>query len=110
MIKPDKLAIMAVVLVSSNFPPDIFTTAPPPPCGTDGQLSGKQGEVVVVRVPPHEQATAVTGRFLNRTIPFFQDTSSDSASTYVGLVGVDLQDAAGTHELVLDVVSPAGPR
>lgn len=110
MIKPDKLAIMAVVLLTSIFPVDMLTSAPPPPRGTDGQFSGKQGEVVVVRVPVHEPATAVTGRFLNRTIPFFQGNPSESSSTYVGLVGVDLQDTPGTHELLLDVVSPAGPR
>ncbi|WP_447984364.1 M23 family metallopeptidase [Nitrospira sp. Nam74] len=109
-IRKDRLVIIAVVLLTSIFPVDLLTSAPPEPSGIDGQFSGKQGEIVVVRVPADQRVTGVTGRFLNRKIPFFQDASGSSAPSYVGLVGVDLQDAPGTHELVLDMVSAAGHR
>lgn len=106
----DRIAIMAVVLLTSIFPVDMLTSAPPEPRGIDGQLSGKQGDIVVVRVPVDQHVTAVTGRFLSRRIPFFQEGTEGTAPAYVGLVGVDLQDAPGTHELILDVVSSAGDR
>ena len=109
-IRKDRLVIFAVVLLTSIFPVDLLTSAPPEPRGIDGQFSGKQGEIVVVRVPADQRITGVTGRFLNRKIPFFQDASGSAAPSYVGLVGVDLQDAPGTHELVLDMVSAAGHR
>ena len=106
----DRVAIMAIVLLTSIFPVDLLTSAPPEPHGMDGQFSGKQGEIVVVRVPVDQQTTAVTGRLLNRKIPFFPEASGAAAPAYIGLVGVDLQDVPGTHELVLDVVSPTGRR
>ena len=106
----DRAAIMAIVLLTSIFPVDLLTSAPPEPHGMDGQFSAKQGEIVVVRVPVDQQTTAVTGRFLNRKIPFFPEASGAAGRSYVGLVGVDLQDTPGTHELVLDAVSSAGHR
>lgn len=106
----DRVAIMAIVLLTSIFPVDLLTSAPPEPHGVDGQFSGKQGEIVVVRVPVDQQTTAVTGRLLNRKIPFFPEVSGAGARSYIGLVGVDLQDTPGTHELVLDVVSPTSRR
>jgi murein DD-endopeptidase MepM/ murein hydrolase activator NlpD len=108
--RKDRIAIIAVVLLTSIFPVDLLTSAPPEPHGMDGQFSGKQGEIVLVRVPVEQQTTAVTGRFLNRKIPFFSEASGAAARSYLGLVGVDLQDTPGTHELVLDVVSSAGHR
>lgn len=109
-IRKDRIAIMAVVLLTSIFPVDMLTSAPPEPRGIDGQFSGKQGDIVVVRVPVDPQVTAVTGRFLDRKIPFFLDQAAGTAPSYVGLVGVDVQDAPGTHELILDVASSAGHR
>lgn len=107
--KLDRIAIVAIVLLASIFPVDLLTSAPPEPRGVDGQLSGKQGEVLLVRVPVGAEATAVSGRFLSRQIPFFLD-DRDPRRSYVGLVGIDLQDAPGTHELALDIVSPRGHR
>jgi murein DD-endopeptidase MepM/ murein hydrolase activator NlpD len=107
--RKDRIAIVAVVLLTSIFPVDMHS-APPTVRGTDGQLSGKQGEVVVVRVPADRQTTGVTGQFLNRKIPFFSDGAGGISPSYVGLVGVDLQDTPGTHELIVDVASSAGPR
>src|SRR6476661_7031458 len=109
-IRVDIITIVGIVLLTSIFPVDLLTSAPHEPHGTDGQFSGKQGEIVVVRVPVDQQTTAVTGRFLSRQIPFFPEASGVTAPSYIGLVGVDLQDTPGTHELLLDVVTPKGHR
>lgn len=106
----DIVAIIGIVLLTSIFPVDLLTSAPPEPHGTDGQFSGKQGDVVVVRVPAESSTTAVTGKFLNRTVPFFMDGTAGPRRSFIGLVGIDLQDAPGTHELVLDVASLSGRR
>ena len=109
-IRVDIITIVGIVLLTSIFPVDLLTSAPPEPHGADGQFSGKQGEVVVVRVPAELQATSVTGRFLNRKVPFFPEGVAGDGQAYLGLVGIDLQDSPGTHELVLDVASVAGHR
>jgi hypothetical protein len=105
----DRLTIMAVVLVTSVFPVEPFPGAPRDLRGTDGQFSGKQGQVIVVRLPVEGESSAddpieVEGRFLGRTIPFFPAQAS-SGGRYVGLLGIDLQDAPGTHELAVRVKS-----
>jgi murein DD-endopeptidase MepM/ murein hydrolase activator NlpD len=109
-IRLDLMSIIGVVLLTSVFPVDLLTSAPSEPRGTDGQLSGKQGEVLLVKVPAAFRTTAVVGRFLNRRIPFFRQDASSSKADYVGLVGIDLQDVPGTHELVVEADSPDGPQ
>lgn len=99
------MALVAAVLLASVFPVDLLPSAPREHRGTDGQLSGRQGDVLVVRVPVRGQPTGLTGRFLGRRIPFFRDSSG-----YLGLLGLDLQDAPGTHELTVDVNSSDGSR
>ena len=104
-IRPDLLAVAAVVLLSSIFPVDLLPSAPPEHRGGDGQLSGKQGHVLVVKVPASD-GSVVVGRFLNRRIPFFRSEASSHHTEYLGLVGIDLQDAPGTHELTVEVAAP----
>lgn len=101
----DRLAIVLIVLLASIFPVDLLTSAPMEPPGSAGQLSGKQGEVVLLNIGVGDDATGVIGQFLNRRIPFFRDRDR-----YLGLVGIDLEDSPGMHELTLDVVSPQGHR
>ncbi len=98
----DCLAISAVVLLASVFPVDLLPSALHETRGTDGQFSGKQGQVLLVRVPADGQAAEVVGRFLGRHIPFFRDPVSEQAGSFVGLVGIDLQDPPGTHELAVE--------
>lgn len=104
----DRLAIMAVVLLASVFPVELFPGAPRDQRGTDGQFSGKQGQIVLVQLPVEpetEQTREVTGSFLGRQIPFFPDPGARRAGRYVGLLGIDLQDDPGTHELAVRVKS-----
>ncbi|MEY4705156.1 MAG: hypothetical protein RL042_1358 [Nitrospirota bacterium] len=99
----DRTMIMAVVLLSSVFPVALFPNTPPAPKGLDGQYSGRQGQVLVVKVKGEEQATEVKGTFLDRTIPFFREFRPGEPAGYVGLLGIDMQDDPGTHELAVEV-------
>jgi murein DD-endopeptidase MepM/ murein hydrolase activator NlpD len=98
----DRTLITAVVLLASVFPVALFPNTPTVPKGIDGQYSGKQGQVLVIKVPGGEQPTEIRGTFLTRTIPFFPDPRPGPPA-YVGLLGIDLQDEPGTHELTVEV-------
>ncbi len=99
----DRMLITAVVLLSSVFPVELFSNAPPAPMGFDGQYSGKQGQVLLVKVKGEDQATEVKGTFLKRTIPFFREFRPGEPAGYIGLLGIDMQDEPGTHELAVEV-------
>jgi murein DD-endopeptidase MepM/ murein hydrolase activator NlpD len=108
--RKDLVAIVLVILLTSVFPVDLLTSAPPERRGSDGQLSGKQGQVLLIKVPADETATSAVGRFLNRRVPFFRNTAPSRPTEFIGLVGIDLQDTPGTHELIVDVTSPNDQR
>src|SRR4026209_1187385 len=99
----DRTLIMAVVLLSSIFPVELFSNTAPAPKGFDGQYSGKQGQVLVIKVKGEEQATEVKGTFLKRTIPFFREFRPGEPAGYVGLLGIDMQDEPGTYQLAVEV-------
>jgi len=99
----DRTLITAVVLLSSVFPVELFSNTPPAPMGHDGQYSGKQGQVLVVKVKGEEQATELKGTFLSRTIPFFREFRPGEPAGYIGLLGIDMQDEPGTYELAVEV-------
>jgi murein DD-endopeptidase MepM/ murein hydrolase activator NlpD len=99
----DRTLITAVVLLSSIFPVELFSNTPPASKGLDGQYSGKQGQVLVVKVKGEEQATEVKGTFLKRTIPFFREFRPGEPAGYIGLLGIDMQDDPGTYELAVEV-------
>jgi murein DD-endopeptidase MepM/ murein hydrolase activator NlpD len=99
----DRTLITAVLLLSSVFPVELFSNTPPAPLGHDGAYSGKQGQVLVVKVKGEERATEVKGTFLSRTIPFFREFRPGEAAGYIGLLGIDMQDEPGTYELAVEV-------
>ena len=99
----DRMLIMAVVLLSSIFPVELFSNTTPVPKGHDGQYSGKQGQVLVVKVKGEDQATEVNGTFLKRTIPFFREFRPGEPDGYIGLLGIDMQDEPGSYDLAVDV-------
>jgi murein DD-endopeptidase MepM/ murein hydrolase activator NlpD len=95
---------MAVVLLAGIFPVDLFPGSPPAPKGIDGQYSGKQGQIIVVKLPTDAAAvTHAQGSFLGRTISFFPDSRPEEPKGLVGLLGVDMQDEPGTHELSVEI-------
>ena len=57
----DRTVITAVVLLSSVFPVELFPNTLPASKGLDGQYSGTQGQVLMVKVKGEEQATEVKG-------------------------------------------------
>lgn len=99
----DRAVIVTVLLLASIFPVDLFSGAPPASTGVDGQYSGKQGQILLVKVPADETAVSVQGRFLERTVSFFPDPRAGEAPGYVALVGIDMQDDPGTHELTVEI-------
>jgi murein DD-endopeptidase MepM/ murein hydrolase activator NlpD len=94
---------MMVVLMASIFPVDLFPGSLPTPKGIDGQYSGRQGQILLVKVPVDGELAQVEGAFLGRTVRFFEDPRPGEPKGYVGLVGLDLQDEPGTHELTVAV-------
>lgn len=99
----DRTLITLVVLLTSVFPVELFPNAPPAPKGIDGQYSGRQGQVVLVKVPVDADATEVKGSFLDRTIPFFRELRPGEPPGYLALLGIDMQDAPGTYELAVTI-------
>ena len=51
----DRTLITLIVLLTSVFPVELFPNTPPAPKGIDGQYSGKQGQVLVVKMPGEDQ-------------------------------------------------------
>lgn len=97
----DRFLIISVVLLTSVFPVELFPNTGPMPRGGDGQFSGKQGQVVLVTIPELKEATSVKGRFLGRTVTLFPNPAARGTG-YIGLLGIDLQDEPGAHELTVD--------
>lgn len=103
----DRLAIIAVIVFASMFPVEFVPMAPTNERrGTDGQLHAKQGQVLLVTVPVEGTPVEVAGRFLTRTVPFFQGAGSRQNGRYLGLLGVDMEDKPGMHELSIEVTYP----
>ena len=108
--RTELLAVMLVILVASVFPVDPFPSAPQAVRGIDGQFSGKQGQVLMVRIPAAGQTEDVVGRFLGRSIPFYREPSSSGEDAHAGLLGIDMQDSPGTHELLVEIKQDSGSR
>jgi murein DD-endopeptidase MepM/ murein hydrolase activator NlpD len=91
------------VLLAAYLPIDLFAGSFPTGQGAHGHYSGKQGQIIVVKVPADDSAATVQGSFLGRSIRFFPDTRLDEPKGFVGLLGIDLQDEPGNHELTVEV-------
>jgi murein DD-endopeptidase MepM/ murein hydrolase activator NlpD len=98
----DRGLVMAVVLLASIFPVDLFPGSLPTK-GIDGQYSGKQGQIIVVKIPADDPDADVQGSFLGRTVTFFAEPRQDQPAGFVGLLGLDMQDEPGTHELTVRI-------
>ena len=101
----DRMILTAIVLVASIFPIELVPGSMPAPKGADGQYSGKQGQIIVVKVPGDDPSAQVQGTFLGRTLALFPESREGEAPGYVGLLGIDMQDQPGTHELAVDIKS-----
>ena len=91
------------VLLAGYLLVDLVSGFVPSAQGADGRYSGKQGEIIVVKVPVDDSAVRVQGKFLGRSISFFPDMRLEEPKGFVGLLGIDLQDEPGTHELTVEL-------
>ncbi len=102
--RPIRLVLLALVvglltsLVGALLPSSIPTAH-----SAEGRYSGKQGQVLVVKVPADAESTTAQGTFLGRSIRFFPDPRREEPKGFVGLLGIDLQDEPGTHDLIVEL-------
>jgi len=94
--------LVFVILLASIFPLNFFPHTQDLPAGTYDQVSGKQGEVLVVTVPVQGDPDRVVGHLLDREIVFFPV----GEGVYAGLLGLDMQDKPGHHTLMIQVEYP----
>ncbi|MGQ0554419.1 MAG: hypothetical protein ACT4PN_00525, partial [Nitrospiraceae bacterium] len=99
-----RLVLGAVVLLTGHFVFPIHPGSLPPAYGADGYYSGKQGHIVVVKVPTDDAVAQLQGKFLGRSIRFFPDPRLEEPKGFVGLLGIDLQDEPGSHELTVEAL------
>jgi murein DD-endopeptidase MepM/ murein hydrolase activator NlpD len=91
------------MLLAGYLPVDLFAGSLPTGQSANGHYNGKQGHIIVVKVPTDDSASTVQGTFLGRSIRFFPDTRLDEPKGFLGLLGIDLQDEPGTHELTVEL-------
>ncbi len=103
MTAAERLAISAIVILASIFPVEWLPVGLQLLHGTDGHLSGKQGQVLLVRVPVQDTAAVVAGRFRGRNVAFFPEFRPGESPGFLALLGIDMQEEPGTHGLDVDV-------
>ncbi|MDH4193912.1 MAG: M23 family metallopeptidase, partial [Nitrospirota bacterium] len=99
-----KVLFVVCLLIASIFPIQIVPSAERHRPGADGQFSGKQGQVLWIEVPVADPEAKVSGMFLKRKIPFFQN----SDGRFAGIVGIDMEDPPGLQELSVNVHTNSG--
>ena len=67
----------------------------------DGPFTGKAGAGVGGNGPRPEEGARGKGPFMGRTVTLFPNPAAGGTG-YVGLLGIDLQDEPGPHELSID--------
>jgi len=100
-----RVLLVAAVLSGGILPLELLLGATPAAGGIEEHYRGKQGNILVIKVPTDDTVTHVQGRFLGRTISFFPESRRDESQGFVGLLGLDLQDEPGTHPLTVSVKS-----
>ena len=98
----DRTLIMLVVLLTSVFP---SRAVPEYPSCTQGHRRAIQRQArtsIARQIPLAEGGDRSQRHFLGRTIPFFREIRAREPSGFVGLLGIDMQDEPGTHELAVD--------
>ncbi|NOU10016.1 MAG: M23 family metallopeptidase, partial [Nitrospira sp.] len=101
VLGPSVLAVL--VLLAGSLFVDLLSGSVLTAQGADGHYRGKQGQIIVVTVPTDDATARVQGQFLGRSVSFFLETRLDEPKGFVGLLGIDLQDEPGTHELIVEV-------
>ncbi|MEK7871419.1 MAG: M23 family metallopeptidase [Nitrospirota bacterium] len=63
-----------------------------------------QGEAFIFKLAPGKEVTAIKGSLLGREIPFFELEEG----LYGALIGIDMEDEAGTHQLRVEISKKDG--
>ena len=101
--RPVRCLLGLAMLLAGYLPVDLFAGSLPTGQGTHGHYNGKQGHIIIVKVPTDDLATTAQGTFLGRSIRFFPEPRLDEPKGFIGLLGIDLQDEPGTHELTVEL-------
>ena len=104
LIKPGRAIGLVLVLLTAVFPVEGLSGSRSA-IAFDAKYRSKQGQILVVKVPTDEDTARVQGTFLGRTVQFFPETRPGEAKGFVGLLGIDLQDLPGTHDLAIQVTN-----
>lgn len=99
-----------VAVLALGGPAMVLTTGGAASADDGGRYKGKQGQILVVKVPADETSREARGTFMGRTVGFFRETGPDERKEFVGLLGIDLEDKPGTHELAIEIEQKGGSR
>lgn len=69
----------------------------------DGRYRGKQGQILVVKVPAEGDSSEAKGTVLGRTIRFFPEIGKNGQKELVGLLGIDMEDKPGVYDLTIEM-------
>ncbi|MCP9463665.1 MAG: M23 family metallopeptidase [Nitrospira sp.] len=69
----------------------------------EGRYRGKQGQILVVKVPAEGDVCEAKGTFGGRTIRFFPEAGKNGQKELVGLLGIDMEDKPGVYDLTIEV-------
>jgi murein DD-endopeptidase MepM/ murein hydrolase activator NlpD len=92
----------AIVLLVGFLPVALFADASLDPHTVASHYSGKQGQILLVKIPVDGGVTRMQGTFLGRSVRFFSDTRHEEPNGVIGLLGIDMQDEPGIHELIVE--------
>ena len=94
---------VAVLLGAGLLPGGLCAGTPPGSQSSEAHYSGKQGQIIVIKVPTDEASAHVQGKFLGRAVSFFPEMRPGEPKGFVGLLGIDMQEEPGTHELAIQI-------
>ena len=94
---------IAMFLWAGLVPVGLCAGIPPGSQSSEAHYSGKQGQIIVIKVPTDEASAHVQGKFLGRAVSFFPETRPGEPKGFVGLLGIDMQEEPGTHELAVQI-------
>jgi len=95
--------VMAMFLWAGLVPVGLCAGTPLGSQSSEAHYSGKQGQILVIKVPTDEASAHVQGKFLGRAVSFFPETRPGEPKGFVGLLGIDMQEEPGTHELAVQI-------
>lgn len=94
---------IAMFLWAGLVPVGLCAGTPPGSQSSEAHYSGKQGQIIVIKVPTDEASAHVQGKFLGRAVSFFPETRPGEPKGFVGLLGIDMQEEPGAHELAIQI-------